>query len=639
MDRIHITYRSLGMQRETDVELPLQVLLIGDFTLYSDPRPLEDRLPIRIDRESFQDAMKNFGLRLIFPVPDHLSKVQGGELEVHLLLKSLEDFGPDRIVQQVPELKRVHEARMALTALKGPLGNVPQFRRRIWAIWKDTTLRAKLGEELETLSAMGSWDHDPPRDGSDSTLRVILGELRIEPTSDAWELAQRGLKALLDWSSTTFIGPEIDREDIELLIKEIDRRLSNQVDQILHAPLFQQLESAWRGLWFLLSRTNFGENISIWILNCSKDDLLVDFEDSPTIGKSGLYRHVITREYGQFGGKPYAAIFASFAIGPGPRDMFLAQHSAAIGALANAPFFAAASPEFFFLDDYRALGGLKDLRTTLEGPHTTHWQSFRDTNDARYMGLLLPRFLLRSPYGDAFALRARSFSYRETVENHEDHLWGNPSFAFAIRVVESFARYRWCANIIGPQDGAVDDIPLYQFEAHAEIQTVGPTETLISERREYELSEGGFIPLLTRKDTDNACFFSAHSCARPKFFGRSPEAKEAELHHGLIIQMPYLFMICRFVHYLRIIPREHVGAWHDTGDIEKRLNQWIGQYVADMDAVSPAVRSRRPLRSARIALTESSETPGSRRMVVSIRPHFKYMGAFFTLTTECALEA
>lgn len=473
-----------------------------------------------------------------------------------------------------------------------------------------------------------------------SLLDDILSETKLAPTDEGYEVAKRGVQAFIaELLAPNRASDKVDKAFADALIAEIDAKLSKQLDEILHNPAFQKLESAWRGLKFTIDRTDFRENIKIELLNCSKDDLQTDFEDAPEITKCGLYRTVYTAEYGQFGGKPIGSIFANYEFGPGPQDVQLLQNIAAVATMAHAPFFAAAGPQFFGGKDYLNLPNLKDLKSIFEGPQYTKWQSFRESEDARYVALLLPRFLLRLPYGQ-MTVPVKSFNYEEqSTGNHDAYLWGNCTYAFATRIAESFAKYRWCPNIIGPQaGGAVENLPLHQYQAMGEIQTKVPTEVLISERREFELSEEGFIALCFRKDSDNAAFFSANSCQKAKYFGQSPEGKEAELNYRLSTQLPYMFVICRIAHYLKVLQREQIGTWKERGDLERELNNWIGQYVADMDSVTPAVRGKRPLRQAQIIVTEVEGNAGWYKVDMRVRPHFKYMGAFFTLSLVGKLD-
>ncbi|HDG96757.1 MAG TPA: type VI secretion system contractile sheath large subunit, partial [Desulfobacterales bacterium] len=445
-----------------------------------------------------------------------------------------------------------------------------------------------------------------------SLLEEIVQATKLKPSDDAYSLAKKGVEALI--AQLLEPGrevPKVSKAVVDEMIAEIDKKLSLQLDAILHHPEFQRLESAWRSLKFLVDRTDFRENIKIELLNVSKEDLLEDFEDSPEVVKSGLYKIVYTAEYGQFGGQPYAAMIGNYEFGPGPQDIKLLQYVASVASMAHAPFIAAAGPQFFGLENFSGLPNLKDLKSIFEGPQYTKWQSFRESEDARYVGLTLPRFLLRLPYGpDTQPVKA--FNYQEDVSgNHEHYLWGNTAFAFATRLTDSFAKYRWCANIIGPMGGgAVEDLPLHQYEAMGAIQTKIPTEVLISERREFELAEEGFIALTMRKGSDNAAFFSANSCQKPKYFGISKEGKEAELNYKLGLQLPYMFIINRLAHYLKVIQRENIGTWKERVDLERELNNWIRQYVADMDNPLPSVRSRRPLRQAQVTVEDVEGEPG-----------------------------
>ncbi len=493
-----------------------------------------------------------------------------------------------------------------------------------------------MAEELEQApQAVETTEEAQP-----SILDEIVQATKIKPGDESYGLAKKGLEALI--SQLIRPGKEIEKVSkavVDDMIAEIDKKLGIQTDAILHHKDFQKLESAWRGLKFMVDRTDFRENIKVEMLNVTKEELLEDFEDSPEIPKSGLYKTVYTAEYGQFGGKPYSAMVANFDFGPGPQDVKLLQNVASVAAMAHAPFIAAAGPSFFGIDSYEQLPGLKDLKSIFEGPQYVKWQSFRESEDARYVALTLPRFILRLPYGPETS-PVKAFNYDENVAgSHEDYLWGNTSFAFASRLTDSFAKYRWCANIIGPMGGgAVEDLLLHQFESMGSIQTKIPTEVLISERREYELAEEGFIGLTMRKGSDNAAFFSANSVQKPKYFGISKEGKDAELNYKLGTQLPYMFVINRLAHYLKVIQRENIGTWKEKNDLQRELNEWIRQYVADQESPSPSVRSRRPLRQAQVTVEDVEGEPGWYRVGLKVRPHFKYMGAFFTLSLVGKLD-
>ena len=490
------------------------------------------------------------------------------------------------------------------------------------------------------MSEEAKKEQDVPAASSTSLLDELLLTSKVRPGGESYDITKQGIQTFI--SSLLEPGRATDRVTAGLadeMIAELDKKLCRQVDEILHHPDFQRLESSWRALKFLVDRTNFRENIKIEVMNASKEDLLSDFEDSPEITKSGLYKNCYTAEYGQFGGQPYGAIIANYEFGPGASDIKLLQNCASVSAMSHAPFIAAAGSEFFGLDDFTKLPDLKDLSSIFESPQYTKWQAFRESEDSRNVGLVVPHFLLRTPYGQD-TTPSKKFNYEENVSaGHNNFLWGNAAFAFASRLTQSFADYRWCANIIGPQGGGtVGDLPIYNYEAMGEIQTKIPTEMLISERREFELAEQGFISLAMRKNSDNAAFFSANSCQKPKFFGNTKEGKEAETNYKLGTQLPYIFVVSRLAHYIKVLQRENIGTWKERADLESELNLWLRQYVADMDAPGPEVRSRRPLRSAQIEVHDVEGDPGWYRVSLRVRPHFKYMGASFTLSLVGKLD-
>ena len=475
---------------------------------------------------------------------------------------------------------------------------------------------------------------------SDSLIDDLVDATRLKPEDEAYAIIRQGVRAFVNELLTPSRSKEkVTQATVDEMIAELDRKICRQVDAVLHHPDFQRLEGAWRSLKFLVDRTDFRENNRIEILNVSKEKLLEDFEDAPEISKSGLYKIVYTNEFGQFGGQPYGAIVANYEMGPGSQDVKLLHNVASVAAMAHAPFIAAAGPEFFGVDDFSKLPNLKDLESIYEMPQFAKWNSFRENEDARFVALTLPRFMLRLPYGPE-TVPTKKFHYREDVsDRNASFLWGNAAFAFASRLSSSFSKYRWNANIIGPQGGGeVDDLPIYTYEALGEVQAKIPTEILISERREFELAEQGFVGLTMRKNSDNASFFSANSVQRPKFFGQSKEGKESELNYRLGTQLPYIFVVSRLAHYIKVIQREHIGTWKERTDLETELNNWIREYVSDMDNPAPGVRSRRPLRQAEIQVSDIEGDPGWYRVSLKVRPHFKYMGAAFTLSLVGKLD-
>lgn len=473
-----------------------------------------------------------------------------------------------------------------------------------------------------------------------SLLDEIVQATRLKPEDEGYDTTKQGIQAFIDeLLKPERKGMKISKDLIDEMMAGIDAKLSMQVNEILHNQEFQKLESSWRSLKYLVDHTDFRENTRIEILNVSKQDLLDDFEDAPEVVKSGLYKQAYTAEYGQFGGQPYGLMVGNYEFGPGPQDIALLQNIAAVSTMSHAPFISAAGSSFFGLDSFNELPNLKDLSSIFDGPQYAKWQSFRESEDSRNIGLTVPHFLLRLPYGSN-TVPTKSFDFNEDVTGgNQNFLWGNAAFAFASRMTESFAKYRWCANIIGPQGGgAVEDLPLYQYESMGSIETKIPTEIMLSERREFELAEEGFIGLTMRKGSDNAAFFSGNSVQKPKKFANTEEGKAAELNYKLGTQLPYNFVVSRLAHYMKVIQRENIGTWKERSELEDELNTWIRQYVSDQEKPGPGVRSRRPLRKAEIEVNDVPGEPGWYQCSLKLQPHFKYMGASFTLSLVGKLD-
>ncbi|WP_109125967.1 type VI secretion system contractile sheath large subunit [Dyella sp. C11] len=479
-----------------------------------------------------------------------------------------------------------------------------------------------------------------PVSSTSGLLDQIMAQTRIEPSHEGYAVAERGVAAFIaEMLKTDEHEQPVNKQLVDHMIAELDHKISLQMDAILHHDALQELESAWRGLRLLVDRTDFRENIKIEILHVTKDELLEDFEGAADITRSGLYKHVYTAGYGQFGGQPTASIIGNSTFGPSSPDIKLLSYVASVGAMAHAPFISAAGAEFFNIRSFQDLPNLKEVKDIFDGPRFAKWRSLRESEDARYLGLTMPRFLLRQPY-DPLENPARTFVYRETIDgNHDNYLWGNTAFLMASRITESFAKYRWCPNIIGPQSGgAVDDLPVHLYESLGQLQAKIPTEVLVSDRKEFELSEEGFIPLTMRKDSDNAAFFSANSVQKPKAFPKTAEGQQAQTNYKLGTQLPYMFIINRLAHYIKVLQREQIGSWKERQDLERELNGWLKQYIADQENPSSDVRSRRPLRAARIEVQDVSGNPGWYQVSMAVRPHFKYMGANFELSLVGRLD-
>ena len=431
----------------------------------------------------------------------------------------------------------------------------------------------------------------------------VLGASGLTLPDDSIDSAKEAVSTLIERASSKENGASrVDRRMVDAVIAELDQKISEQLDVVLHHESFKALASSWRELEFVVSRTNFRENIKIQVLDVTKEELASDFAEATEITDSTLHKMVYTDEYGQFGGEPVGVMVGAYDFGPGEKDCELLKCISNVAGMAHAPFLAAANSTFVGLDSWGELHKVKDLESVFDQPKYRTWNGLRGSEDARNVCLTLPRFLLRTPYGSQNEIA--EFDYEENAADGDNFCWGNAAFALASRIVDSFAKYRWCPNIIGPKSGgAVTNLPSYVYDRDGKFFVSGPVEIPISDRREFEFSNLGFAALTLRKGTDNASFFSANSVQKAKFFGSDPEAKQAELNYRLGTQLPYLFVVTRLAHYLKVLQRENLGGWVSRAEIEAELNRWIRGYVADQDNVPASMRSSRPLSAAKPLLS------------------------------------
>jgi type VI secretion system protein ImpC len=405
-------------------------------------------------------------------------------------------------------------------------------------------------------------------------------------------------------------------------IKQIDELISLQLNEIMHHPEFQRLEASWRGLKYLVSNTETSSNLKIKILNASKKELLKDFERAPEFDQSALFKKVYEEEFGQFGGAPFGALLGDFEFGRGGQDISLLEKMAQVAAAAHAPFLTAASSGMFNLESFTELDQPRDLGKIFDTTEYARWKAFRDSEDSRYVALTVPRMLLREPYGQA-TVPVEAFDYEEGVDgsDHNNYLWGNAAWALGVRVTQAFAKHGWCATIRGVQSGGlVEGLPVHNFRTDAgDVAMKCPTEVPVSDRREKELADLGFAPLVHCKGTPKAAFFSVQSAQKAKVY----DSDAASANARISAQLPYIFAVSRFAHYLKSMMRDKVGGYMSRSEAETFLNNWIQQYVVANDDAAFEVKAKHPLRDARIDVTEMPGKPGAYRAVAFLRPHFQ----------------
>jgi type VI secretion system protein ImpC len=450
---------------------------------------------------------------------------------------------------------------------------------------------------------------------------VEQGKLARDPAS-----RDRGKDLVSNFVNQVLEGSMTVSKDAEAMINariaQIDHLISLQLNEVMHHESFQKLEGTWRGLKYLMDQSETGEGLKIKIFNSNKKELLKDLQRAPEFDQSALFKKVYEEEFGVFGGAPFGALVGDYHFGKGPEDIELLERISQVAASAHAPFLTGADPQFFNLESYTSLDAPRDLGKVFDTTEYAKWKSFRASDDSRYVGLALPRVLARLPYGKN-TVPVEAFSYEENVDgtDHSKYTWMNAAWALGARLTQAFALYGWCASIRGVEGGGlVEGLPVHNFYTdEGDIAMKCPTEVPITDRREKELADMGFIPLVHCKGTDYAAFFSVQSAQKAKVYDKEAATANARLS----AQLPYILACSRFAHYLKAMMRDKVGSFMSRSDCEQWLNQWIVNYVSPDDNASPATKASKPLREARIDVVEVPGKPGVYRAVAFLRPHFQ----------------
>src|SRR5262245_25772266 len=401
---------------------------------------------------------------------------------------------------------------------------------------------------------------------------------------------------------------------INARIAEIDRLISGQMNEIMHHEDFQKLEGSWRGLHHLVKNSLTGPQLKIRVMSITKKDLLKDFERALEFDQSTLFKKIYEEEYGTFGGAPFGALIGDFEFGNHPQDMALLEKISEVAAAAHAPFLSAASSGLFGWDTFSEMTEVRDISKIFDRTEYMKWRSFRESEDSRYVGLTMPHVLMREPYG-ANTKPTETFNCEEDVDgkDHKKYLWGNAAYALGTRLTEAFSMHGWCVAIRGVEGGGlVQGLPTHTFQTdEGEVAMKCPTEVAITDRREKEFSDNGFIPLIHCKGSDYAAFFATQSANKAKKY----DSDAANANARLSSQLQYIFAVSRFAHYLKAMMRDKVGSFMSRSNAEDFLNRWIMNYVTGDDTASQEVKSRYPLREARVDVAEIPGKPGCYRAV------------------------
>ena len=409
---------------------------------------------------------------------------------------------------------------------------------------------------------------------------------------------------------------------INARIAQIDKLISMQLNEIMHHPDFQQLEGSWRGLNYLVQNSETGEKLKLRVMNVSKKDLLKDMEKASEFDQSTLFKKIYEEEFGMFGGASYGALIGDYEFGNNPQDLSLLEKISQVAAAAHAPFISAASPALFNWDKFEELSGPRDLSKIFQSVEYAKWKSFRDSEDSRYVALALPHILMRLPYGQA-SVPVENFNYEEDVDGTDTskYLWGNAAYALGTRLTDAFAKYHWTAAIRGVEGGGlVSGLPVHTFKTdEGDVALKCPTEIAITDRREKEFADLGFIPLVHCKGTDYAAFFSTQTANKAKVY----DTESANANARLSSQLQYILAVSRFAHYLKSMMRDKIGSFMTRKNAEDFLNRWIANYVLLDDNAVQEMKAKYPLREARIDVSEIPGKPGAYRAVAFLKPHYQ----------------
>lgn len=468
----------------------------------------------------------------------------------------------------------------------------------------------------------------------DPNLQALLRKSFRPRTEEAADAVQKAVETLLTHARRNRVVIHADVvQTIDKLVAELDARISDQLTKVMHHPKFLKLEGAWRGLHHLVFNTDTSDNLKIKVLNAGKNELYRNLKRFSGIvwDQSPLFKKIYEQEFGQFGGEPFGCLVGDYEFGHGHQDVALLTELSKIAAACHAPFVSAAAPSILQMDSWTELGNPREISKIFTAVEYAGWRRLRESNDSRYVALTMPRFMARLPYGTHLA-PVDEFAFEERIDpsKADDFCWANSAYAMAANITRAFKLYGWCTKIRGVESGGtVELLPKFLFPSdEGEVGLYCPTEIAISDRREHELSEAGFMPLVYRKNSDMAAFIGAKTLHRPAVY----EDDDATANANLSSRLPYISATCRFAHYLKCIVRDKIGSFKSRDETQRWLNDWIMNYVdGDPSISSETTKSKRPLSAAEVTVDEMPDNPGYYRAQFFLRPHYQLEGLTVSL--------
>lgn len=684
--RVQITYDVEIGDAIVKKELPFVMGVMADLSgMPEDPLPpLKMRKFVEIDRDTFADFMKGINARLAIQVKDTLGDGVD-DLNAELFFKGMNDFNPISIAQQVPKLNKIYDKRVKLNDLLVKFEGNDVLQELIREVVADANLKALLKTQIDTVlkankqtvtadfattatgtsqttqpasasqvggkdtkttesnsSAKANGDDSQPAPSAEPAREILKeifvdGKLARDPNAEVMGCALL-VELLTEVEKANLTVMRSPITFVEKLIIDIDAKLSSQINEILHHPEFQALEGTWRALFYLIMNTETGTMLKIRIMNATKKELLDDLECAIEFDQSQLFKKVYEEEYGTFGGHPYSCLIGGYEFTRHPQDILLLEKLSNVAAAAHAPFIAAAHPRMFDMDSFTQLSGPRDIAKIFESTEMIKWRSFRDSEDSRYVALVMPRVLMRLPYGPD-TVPVDGMDFREAIDGDDNSqfCWGNAAFVLAQRIGYSFSLYKWPSTIRGVEGGGlVEGLPAYTFKTtDGDIALKCPTEIAITDRREKELSDMGFLAICHSKGTDFAAFFGGQTAQKPKLYNTD----EANANAALSARLPYLLAASRFAHYIKAMMRDKIGSFLSAKDVTFYLNNWIAGYVLLNDSSDQVLKSRYPLHEARVDVFDVPGSPGQYKATIYLRPHFQLEGLTASIRLVATLPA
>ncbi len=544
------------------------------------------------------------------------------KIAISLAFKSIDDFSPTQIVKSVPELNELLSNRNDLVDFAAKIDANINLHSIIVELLQNDSEIAKLAKENIDDAKIATQIITDSLMTTSEDIKIINHCKKILITFAKYFVQQNGNLSLQNKDNLYGISMQF--------IANIDQKLSNQMDEILHHSDFQSLEARWRNLHHLVYNAHTGQGIKLRIFAATRDEIQSDLEKASEFDQSHLFKLIYEKEYGTIGGIPYTCLLGDFRFGRSAYDVTLITLLASVASASHAPFLAAASPEMFDLKSFQSLDSIRNLANSFDSSEAIAWNSFRSSEDARYMNLFLPSVLVRNTYGPK-GIPVKEFNYTETVHGESDNTfcWGNAAYAMAEKILTAYFKYGWSAAIRGVEGGGlVEHLPIYTFQTSSgDISMKCPTEVAITDRREKELSDLGFIALCHAKGTDTAVFFGSQSTQKPKKYN----LPEATSNAALSSRLSYIINASRFAHYIKVMMREKIGSFMSPENVEDYLQEWISDYVLLDDDASQDIKAMYPLREADIQVFDNKENPGEYSSVIFLRPHFQLEGLTVSL--------